>query len=187
MSIGTSSVALTINRAVKLMIATGGPAWFRNLVTLTLTGTTETPGNMVLLVYRGSALVALAQSFSGGNDAVTGPLDLNRPELESIFEDVKPGAVRELDLFLYDADVPDLIAFGSLDVLASRDYAVPTPLPAIMDSTIFKGCFAWYQGKTYIRSKDDGKYRIFQGAGSGDSATTDIDDEGIDIPGAPAL
>ncbi len=188
MSFGTSSLTAAVKPCVKLLGITGGPAWFRNLVTLTLTGFAPSiPANLVLMAYRGEALVALAQAFTGPDTGATGTLDLNTSEMEAVFEGTPYGAVKEFDLFLYDSSVPDLLAFGTLDVSATRDYQGTAPLPPISSTTLFIGCFAFYAGATYIRSKDDGLYYLFQGAGSGRNVVEELGITGITIPGAPAL
>lgn len=182
-------MTIAATQAVKKLVLSGGPAWFRNLVTITLTGHTgHTPGNLILLVYRGSTLVAYADDFSGSDDSCTGTLDTNTSEMEDFFTGVQPGAIRDFDLFLYDSDSTslDLLGMGVLEVLAVRDYAETSPVPPISDTTVFIGSFAFYDGKTYIRSSADGKYYEFAAAGSGSTVTESLDTTGIDIPGAPA-
>lgn len=190
MSVGTSTLTLTATQASKLMVTTGGPSWFRNLVTMTLTGHTgHTPGNLLLLVYRGDTLVAYSEDFAGSNSSCSGTLDLNTSEMEDVFDGVTPGGIREFDLYLYDSDPTslDLVAMGAMDVRSVRDYAVTAPVAPISDTTVFIGSFAFYTGKTYIRDMTTGLYHEFRAATINGSVTEALDSVGITIPGAPAL
>ena len=188
MSIGTSSINLALTRNLKRMIVSGGPVWFRNSVSVGVTGfAPATPGNMILLAYRGNTHIATGQGFSGPDSLATGVMDTNTVGMQTVFTGAKEGAIREIDLFLFDSAAPDLLAFGSVDILAVRDYTYVSPLPPISETTPFIGCFAFYQNAAYIRSKDDGLYYLFRGAGSGATANVDVSTVGIVIPGAPPL
>ena len=185
MSIGTSSLNITVNGPYKSMALSGGPIWFRNLVSMTISGTTATPANMVMMVYRGSEIVALAQAFTGPDGAVIGDFDTNTSEMEVVFDGISLGACREFDIFLYDSSIPELLAVGTFDVWASRDYAGTSPIPPISSTTLFIGSFAFYNGKTYIRSIEDGLYYEFSANGSGGTVTETLNTTGITIPGSP--
>lgn len=185
MSVGASSLNMTVIPAQKAITTSGGPVWFRQLVSLTITGTTATPGNMVMLVYRGSTLVASCVSFSGPDGAVIGDLDTNTAEMEAVFDGVSSGATRQFGLYLYDSSTGDLLGNTELSVLSSREYGAVSPIPPISDTTVFIGSFAFYNGKTYIRSATDGLYYEFLAAGSGSEVTEAISTTGITIPGSP--
>ena len=189
MSIGTATKMFTVSQSDKKIVITGSPVWFRNLVTVSLTGHSgHTPENLVLLAYRHGELVALCDDFTGSDSLATGTLDLNTSELEAYFDGAQVGAIREVELYLYDADETslDMLGEGKLKVYATRDYTdyVTPPVPPISATTLFIGSFAFYDGKTYLRNKDTGKYHEFVAAGA-TNATEAINNEGIDIPGSP--
>lgn len=188
MSVGASSLTLTASQAVKTLVLSGGPVWFRNLVSLTLTGHTgHNPDNLILLVYRGSTLVAYSENLAGSDTSCSGTLDTNTSEMEDVFDGVTMGAIRDFDLFLYDTDPTslELLASGVLPVLATRDYAESSPIAPISDTTVFIGSLAFYNGKTYIRSATDGLYYEFAAYGTGSQVTESLETTGIEIPGAP--
>lgn len=188
MSVGTSTSTLAVTLTSRTMRVTGGPVWFRNLVTLTASGFgSHNANNLILLVYRGGTLVAYSDDFSGPNTGATGTLDTNTSEMEDVFDGVTEGATREFDVFLYDSDPSslELLASGVLKVRATRDYAASTPVPPISGTTYFFGSFAFYQGKTYIRSSTDGLYYEFAAYGTGSQVTESLQTTGITIPGSP--
>lgn len=186
MSVGTSSLTAAVTAATKRMIVSGGPAWFRQLVTLTVTGLGN-PANFILMAYRGSTLVALCQSFAGPDDAAVGTLDTNTTELEDAIDDadVSANTVFGLDVFLYDSVTTEFLGAGTLELLVTRDYGATSPVSPIADTTVFAGSFAIYNGKTYLRSATDGLYYEFAAYGTGASATESLETTGITIPGAP--
>lgn len=179
------AISIAVNGSARIMAISGDPAWFRKTLSLTISGTTATPANMIVMMYQRNTLVALGESFSGPNGAVIGDLETNTTELEAFFKDVQLGAAREFDLYLYDSSVPDLLASGSVYILATKDYSAATPIPPISSTTQFIGCFAFYNGATYIRSTADGLYYLFQADGSGDTVTESLETTGITIPGSP--
>lgn len=188
MSVGTSTLSVVVTESSKTMVVTSGPVWFRNLVTVTLSGFgSHSAGNLILLVYRGSTLVAYCDAFSGPNTGATGSLDTNTSEMEDCFEDADIGEIVEFDLFVYDTDPTslDMLASGILKVRGTRDYAESSPIAPISDTTVFIGSFAFYDGKTYVRSASDGLYYEFAAYGSGAQVTDSLGTTGIEIPGAP--
>lgn len=191
MSIGTAALTAALTRATKTLIVSGNPAWFRNLLTLTLTGfAPSSSGNIVALIYRGNTLVALnAASFSGPDAGCTGTIDLNTEELEDAFSEAgtPTGGICEFTLYVFDTSIPDLLAFGTVEIRQTRDYTTISTVPTapLSDTTVFIGSFAFYDGKTYIRSKTDGLYYEFQAAGAGEEVGELLDTTGITIPGAP--
>ena len=184
MSVGTAAVAVAVTLGTKKLVFSGAQVWFRNLVTLTLSGYSGSPANYVFLVYRGSTLVALAQTPTGAVFS----LDTNTAEMEDFFPDtVATGEIREFDVYLYNADPTSLEMLGSgiMEVSAIRDYAAVAPIPPLSDTTRFIGSFAFYNGKTYLRSVTDGLYYEFTAYGAGQGVSEVTDTTGITIPGAP--
>ena len=194
MSIGTASITATAT--TDKYLAVSGRAWFRNAVTFTISGVTTDPSHLILLAYRGPNLVALCQTFITSGSSVAGVMDTNNAEMQAAFQETSPdgslryilqGAIKEVDLFLYDFSVPILLAMGSIEILASRDYSGASPVPPIFDGPYFAGAFAFYNNgsgmKAYIRNYMTGKYRLFLGM-SGDGTMDTITDE-ITIPVAP--
>ena len=184
MSVGTAAIAAAVSLNAKTLAFTGDIAWFRKLVTLTLTGQDPaTTANCLFIAYRGTVVVGLGEYVSGA--AFT--LDLNTTELAAALEDVPYEAERDLTVFLYNIDDTslELLGAGILKVRQTRDYSGTVPVSPSSGTTLFKGSFAWYNGKTYLRSITDNKYHGFFGYGTGDETTEAQDSVGIDIPGAP--
>ena len=177
-----TSISVKPDRGMTIL---GSHILFRDVAALTIAGTTATPANMVLMVYRGSTLVQNVISFSGPNGAVVGNLDTATAEIEDVFTDVSLGAIRQFDVFLYDSVTPDLLAAGKINLVASREMGAVTPIPPLSETTMFIGSFAFYQGKTYIRSSTDGLYYEFAAERSGTEVTESLDTTGITIPGSP--
>lgn len=187
MSVGTSTKTLTATASSKKIAATGTPVWFRNLVTLTLTGFgSHNPSNLVLLAYRGSTLVALCEDFAGSPTA-TGTMDLNTTELETVMDSVWTQGARDLAIFLFNSDETSLemVANGTLRVYKQADYSETVPVSPISGTTVFIGNLAIYNGKTYLRDTGTGLYHEFAAATMQGSVTETLDSEGITIPGAP--
>ena len=184
MSIGTSAVTADISAAIKRVSVSGGPVWYRQLVSVTLSGTAATPANIVFLVYRGITLVALVDGF---NASYLGLMDTNTSEIGTVLTGSPEGAVNEFTVYAYNSDPTslELLGFGTMDILTTRDYATPSPIPPISSTTLFIGCFAFYNGKTYIRSSTDNLYYEFAAARSGDEVTESLGTVGITIPGSP--
>jgi hypothetical protein len=187
MSVGTSIAAAALTRSIKRLVITGDPIWFRKLVTITLTGSVSTPANLVFLVYRGATLVALVDGFTGPDAAATGSLDTNTAEIEDAMDGADKGEIRQFSVYVYDSDPTslELLGMGTMDIYATRDYSATAPIPPLSDTTVFIGSFAFYNGKTYIRSSTDGLYYEFAAAGSGSTATEALSTTGITIPGSP--
>lgn len=184
MSVGTSAITATITKNIKRLVVTGDPVWYRQLVSVTLSGTTATPAGIVFLVYRRSTLVALINGF---NASYIGSLDTNTAEIGTALTGTNEGALREFDVYAYDTDPTslELLGMGTLDILATRDYSDVAPIPPLSDTTLFIGSFAFYNGKTYIRSSTDNLYYEFAAARSGDEVTESLGTVGITIPGSP--
>lgn len=172
-------------KADRTLIVSGNPILFRDVAALTISGTTATPANMVMMVYRGSTLVQNVVTFAGPDGAVLGDLDTATAEIEAVLTGVELGAVRQFDVFLYDSSVPDLLASGKLDLAASRDMGSTSPIPPLSSTTLFIGSFAFYNGKTYLRSSEDGLYYEFAANGTGGAVTESLGTTGITIPGSP--
>lgn len=187
MSIGTLSITAALTRSIKRLVFSGDPVWFRKLVTVTLTGSVSTPANLVFLVYRGSTLVALVDGFTGPDAAAVGSLDTNTAEIETVMDGADEGEIRQFMCYVYDSDPTslELLGMGTMDILATRDYSATAPIPPISASTVFIGSFAFYNGKTYIRSSSDGLYYEFAAYGTGTGATEALSTVGITIPGSP--
>jgi len=185
MSVGTASIAAAIDRDLRKITFTGEQVWFRKLVSVVTTGYSgSTPANMVLFVYKGSTLVALAQSPTA---PCTFSLDTNTAEMEAFMELAAEGASREFDVFIYDAESTslELLGKGILEVLGTRDYGAVAPIPPLSTSTVFIGSFAFYNGKTYLRSVTDSLYYEFAAYGTGQGVSEVTGTVGITIPGAP--
>lgn len=163
----------------------GNPVLFGDVAALTISGTTATPANLVLLVYQGATLVQRVITFSGPDGAVLGDLDTATAEIQTVFTGVTLGAFRQFDAYLYDSSGPDLLADGKINLTASRDMGSTSPIPPLSSSTVFIGSFAFYNGKTYLRSSADGLYYEFAAAGTGDTVTESLETVGITIPGSP--
>jgi hypothetical protein len=188
MSVGTAAIAAAVTLNTRNIVISGDLAWFRKLVTLTVSGVTgHTAANLVAFLYRNATLVALASSptDSGGGVCVFS-LDLNTAELED-FMDVESGEPRDFDLFIYDSEATSLELLGQcrFEVLGNRDYAAVSPIPPLSSTTVFIGSFAFYNGKTYLRSSTDGLYYEFAAYGAGQTVSDALSTTGITIPGAP--
>jgi hypothetical protein len=186
MSVGAAAVTAILTTGAKRLTFSGESAWFRNLLTLTLSGHSGSPANYVFLVYRGSTLVALAQTPTGAVFS----LDTNTAEMEDFFpNNLGIGEPREFQVYLYNADPTslELLGLGILTVHAVRDYAETAPIPPLSATTVFIGSFAFYNGKTYLRDTNTGKYHEFAAYSIGGTVTDALESEGIEIPGAPAL
>lgn len=185
MSVGAASITAAIDRNTRKIAFAGDIVWFRKLVSVVTTGYSgATPANMVLLVYRGTTLVALAQSPSV---PCTFSLDTNTSEMEDVMELAYEGGDRDFDVFIYDAESTsqELLGSGKLKVYGNRDYSATSPIPPLSATTIFIGSFAFYNGKTYQRSVTDNLYYESALYGTGTSVTEALSPVGITIPGAP--
>ena len=189
MSVGSADVTVTPTYDTKKLVFSGDTVWFRNLITLTVATATGAPGslaNCVFLVYRGSTLVALAQTPTGAVFS----LDTNTAEMEDYFPDtVDIGSPRDFQVYFYNTDPTslELLGKGILEVLGTRDYGTVliAPIPPLSASTVFIGSFAFYNGKTYLRSVTDSLYYQFAAYGEGAGVSNVIDTTGITIPGSP--
>ena len=186
MSVGAAAITATPTYDTKKLVFSGSTVWCRNLVTLTLANPPVSVANCVFLVYRGSTLVALAQTPTGAVFS----LDTNTTELVAFFPaTVEIGTPLEFHVYLYNADPTslELLGAGTLEVLAASTYSDvgDSPVSELNDTTVFIGSFAFYNGKTYLRSVTDSKYYEFYAYGAGSQATEGLETAGIDIPGAP--
>jgi hypothetical protein len=184
MSVGAAAVTATPTYDTKKLVFSGSTVWFRNLVTLTLASPPVSVANCVFLVYRGSTLVALAQTPT----VAVFSLDTNTAEMEDFFPDtLSIGEIREFQVYLYNADPTSLEMLGSgvLEVRAIRDYSATAPIPPLSSTTVFIGSFAFYNGKTYLRSVTDNLYYEFAAYGAGSAASDALSTTGITIPGSP--
>ena len=184
MSVGTAAIAAAVTLNTKTLVFSGDVAWLRKLVSLTLSGHSGSPANYVVLVYRGSTLVALAQTPT----AAVFSLDTNTAEMEDYFPDtLSIGEIREFQVYLYNADPTSLEMLGSgvLEVRAIRDYSATAVIPPLSATTVFIGSFAFYNGKTYLRSVTDDLYYEFAAYGAGSAASDALSTTGITIPGSP--
>lgn len=185
MSVGTASITAAITRNTRNVLFSGDLVWFRKLVSVVTTGyANSSPSNLVMLVQKGGTTVALAQAPTA---PCTFSLDTNTAELEAFMETALDGAVREFDVYFYDTDSTslELLGKGVLRVLGNKDYAATAPIPPLSASTVFIGSFAFYNGKTYLRSSADQLYYEFAASGSGDQVTESLETVGITIPGSP--
>jgi len=185
MSVGAASITAAIDRNTRKIAIAGDIVWFRKLVSVVTSGYSgSTPANMVLFIYRGSTLVALASTPSA---PCTFSLDTNTAEMEAVMELANEGGEREFDAFIYDTDITsqELLGAGKLKVYGTRDYSATVPIPPLSDTTQFIGSFAFYNGKTYLRSVTDGLYYQFAAYGAGQGVSDVVDTTGITIPGAP--
>ncbi|MEI7879855.1 MAG: hypothetical protein WCI95_03160 [bacterium] len=188
MSVGTSVVAAVITPEIKRVVVSGGPVWYRQLVTATLSGFgSHAPANIVLLVYRINTLVAIAQAPVDNGATCAFSLDTNTAEVGAALSGAAEGGSREFNVYVYDADPTslELLGMGTMDIQATRDYSAVAPIPPLSSTTLFIGSFAFYDGKTYIRSSTDGLYYEFAAARSGDEVTESLSTVGITIPGSP--
>lgn len=188
MSVGTSAVAAVITLEIKRVAVSGGPVWYRQLVTATLSGFgSHTPANIVLFIYRLDTLVAIAQAPVDNGATCAFSLDTNTAEIGTALTGASEGGAREFSVYVYDTDPTslDLLGMGTMDILATRDYSAVAPIPPLSSSTLFIGSFAFYQGKTYIRSSTDGLYYEFAAEQSGSEVTESLQTTGITIPGSP--
>ena len=185
MSVGTAAIAATVNLNAKTLVFSGDTTWFRKLVAVTLSGHSGSPANYVLLVYRGTTSVAIAQTPTVN----TFSLDLNTTEMAAFFPaaTIPLGAELEFDVFLYNADGTslELLGAGVMRILQTKDYSTTVPVSPISATTLFIGSFAFYNGKTYERSVTDGLYYETALYGTGSGVTEAISPVGITIPGAP--
>ncbi len=185
MSVGTASIAAAITRNTREVLFSGDKVWFRKLVSVVTTGYSgASPSNIVMLVQKGGTTVALAQSPTA---PCTFSLDTNTAEMEDVMETVADGAIREFDVCFYDTDATslELLGKGVLKVQGNKDYAATAPIPPLSATTVFIGSFAFYNGKTYLRSSADQLYYEFEASGSGDQVTQSLSTVGITIPGSP--
>ena len=189
MSVGTSSIIATLSKSIKRLVVTGDPVWYRQLVGVTLAGCTATPANVVMLVYRQNTLVGLVNGFGAieGSTSCLGSLDTNTAEIGTALTGLAEGALRQFDIYAYDTDPTslELLGMGTMDIQATRDYSAVVPIPPLSSTTLFIGSFAFYDGKTYIRSSADNLYYEFAAARSGDEVTESLSTVGITIPGSP--
>ena len=120
MSIGTATLTVALNQSERRAEMTG-PVHRRELVTLTVTGITgATATNLVLVVFRGSTLVAACSAFTASGSNATGTIDLNTDELATVFSGVRSGAIREHDARVYDSSTQELMAEGRLAIRQSE-------------------------------------------------------------------
>jgi hypothetical protein len=184
MSVGTSSITATLSKSIKRLVVTGDPVWYRQLVGVTLAGSAATPANVVMLVYRQATLVGLVNGF---NASWLGSLDTNTAEIGTALTGLAEGALRQFDIYAYDTDPTslELLGMGTMDIQATRDYSATAPIPPLSVSTLFIGSFAFYDGKTYLRSATDGLYYEFAAERSGTEVTESLQTVGITIPGSP--
>jgi hypothetical protein len=179
MSVGTAAIAAAVTLNTKTLVFSGDVAWLRKLVSLTLSGHSGSPANYVVLVYRGSTLVALAQTPTGNVFS----LDLNTTELVACFPStVVFGEEREFDVFLYNADATSLELLGSgvMQIRQTKDYSGTVPVSPITDTTVSIGSFLFVNGKTYLHSSDD-KYYEFAAYGAGAAVTEALDTHGYTL------
>lgn len=121
MSVGASTLVLTVTPANKIMFPGSSP-WFRQLVSVTVAGAGVAAESLILLAYRRSTLVALCVGMTGTENAATGTLDLNTTELEAVMDGVGDGAVRSLDIYLYNTATLELVGRGVLNVRGCGAY-----------------------------------------------------------------
>jgi hypothetical protein len=165
MSYGTATLTVRLTPAEKRAVPRGTVHLY-NAVTVTLSGfSPSAPGNLLLLVLRGTTLVAQCAAFvASGNDAV-GTLDLATAECAAAFADVAHGANRVFNLRVWDTTSQDLRGKGVLTIRGvAWEYDEDTELPSVTvvnpDLTIALETIDGVQYITFKRSDGSVSARI---------------------------
>jgi hypothetical protein len=119
-TVGTSAATLTV-RATAKRLSVVGDVWHREAVTLAVANAGVAAGNLLLLVYRGSTLVASAAAFTGTTASASGTVNLDSAALATVMEDIARSRDVRLTVRLWDSTTGDLLAEGDWFILSSGD------------------------------------------------------------------
>jgi len=117
-TVGTSAATLRVRAAAK-RLDVAGDVWEREAVTLAVTAAGVAAANLILLVYRGSTLVASGSAFTGTTASASGTVNLDSAALATAMSGVDRGREIRMAARLWDSITGDLIAEGDWYILAS--------------------------------------------------------------------
>lgn len=177
MSVGTSDCTIVVDRSRKRMYC-AGTNWFMQALDLDITGHDYAVGNLLLLAYRGSTIVAMCDEISGTSADATGILDTATEEMQTAISDAdtQHGEIMKVDLRLWDTNSLELLAEGSLDIRGIIGSYTTSPVTPISATTVFWGDLCSFGGKTYLKNNEDGLWYPFSLRGTGETVHYTVDE-----------
>ena len=176
-AIGSSTCTVVVDRSART-IKHSGVNWYTQAVTATVSGFgAAVAANLALLFYRNIAGV-MTNVANGGTMVASGSnavatIQTYTAGLATVFTGVKVGAIRVLDMLLYDGDSLELLGTGWFN-LRSTAYTHPSDASAaaavtpITGTTVVWGNLAKSGSTIYGKNEDDGLWYpvTFHGAGA---------------------